>query len=125
MNPHLFQRVSYYQMATPNKRLHIERTIGDTMDYIPTLTNMADYYRMSESTLKRRLRQEGTTYRKILRGKLSEKAIHMLLNSNKTIAEVAKSLGYASSSSFIRAFRRWQGVSPSSYRKGISEGILG
>jgi AraC-like DNA-binding protein len=41
----------------------------------------------------------------------------ILESSETTITEVAAKLGYADSSSFTRAFRRWSGTSPGLWRR--------
>ncbi len=40
-----------------------------------------------------------------------------LANSNRKISEIAAMLGYADSTVFSHAFKRWTGISPSQYRR--------
>lgn len=66
---------------------------------------------VSLRTLRRRLADEGTTYRELVQetfGVLAEE----LLGSGLTVEQVAERLGYADKSSFHRAFKQWRGVSP-------------
>lgn len=68
---------------------------------------------VSLRTLRRRLAEEGTTYRELVQetfGVLAEE----LLGSGLTVEQVAERLGYADKSSFHRAFKQWRGVSPGS-----------
>ena len=78
---------------------------------------IADTFGIHERTLHRRLRAAGTNFRKEL-DRARESVSHELLQStNLAVCDVAKALGYADSSGFIRAFQRWTGTSPSSWRK--------
>ena len=84
--------------------------------YIPTLTNMADLLEISETTLKRRLKQEGISFSNILNRKLAKKAQYLLLNTQKSVRQIGEELGYANASNFVRAFLRWEGITPDTYR---------
>ncbi|WP_309647309.1 helix-turn-helix domain-containing protein [Nocardioides sp.] len=68
---------------------------------------------MGERTLRRRLGEEGVGYQALLDEVRSSLAM-ALLDGRATmpVAEVARRLGYAESASFIRAFRRWTGRTP-------------
>jgi AraC-like DNA-binding protein len=72
---------------------------------------------MSERSLKRRLRQEGTTFKAVRDGVRFETARALLSNHSLKIEAVAQCLGFADAASFTRAFRRWTGSSPARYRK--------
>ncbi|MNR69087.1 DNA-binding transcriptional activator FeaR [compost metagenome] len=49
-------------------------------------------------------------------------ALQHLREADCSISEVAYLLGFADSSSFSRAFKRWNGQSPSQYRDGLKPG---
>ena len=67
-------------------------------------------------TLRRRLRQEGTHFEAI-RDEVRHAAARELLRLGALgIADIAFTLGYASVSSFVHAFRRWSGVTPGRWR---------
>lgn len=68
---------------------------------------------MGERTLRRRLLEEGVGYQELLDEVRSSLAM-ALLDGRVTmpVAEVARRLGYAESASFIRAFHRWTGRTP-------------
>jgi AraC-like DNA-binding protein len=71
---------------------------------------------MAEATLRRRLKQEGTTYQAIRDALRRDLAIARLADTTQTIAEIAFALGFAEPSAFHRAFRKWTGVRPAAYR---------
>ncbi|KAB7667623.1 AraC family transcriptional regulator [Bacillus sp. B1-b2] len=47
-----------------------------------------------------------------------EKAIKLLRDTDYTIEEIARMIGYANASYFIKVFRQWVGYSPGEYRLG-------
>jgi len=79
----------------------------------PRLNEIARDLGMSERTLARRLAQGGASFTELLNLVRKEMVREMLLSSSTmNIAVVAKSLGYSETTSFVRAFRSWYGVSP-------------
>jgi AraC-like DNA-binding protein len=72
---------------------------------------------MDESTLRRRLAREGSSFRAIVQDVRYEIARQLIGESELTLAEVAAVLGFGELSVFTRAFRRWSGATPSQWRK--------
>ena len=70
----------------------------------------------SRQSLQRRLRANGTTLSAEIRRLKQDRAIADLLNSNRSISEIATGLGFQEPTSFTRAFRSWTGESPREYR---------
>ncbi|MFZ1988277.1 MAG: AraC family transcriptional regulator ligand-binding domain-containing protein [Alphaproteobacteria bacterium] len=68
-------------------------------------------------TLQRRLREEGTSYRNMLSSVRLERAMSLLKESTEPIETIARSLGYAATSHFTRAFTQWTGTPPSRVRR--------
>ena len=77
---------------------------------------VADKLSVSTSTLKRRLAEEGTTFREVRESWLREQAIALLLDPTITISQVAADLAYGDLSNFSHAFKRWTGQSPREFR---------
>lgn len=88
----------------------------------PDLCAMARLIHVSTRTLKRRLHDEGTTFRALLAEARSRSAIEMLNDERLSLTEIAERLGFSDLSSFSQAFKRWYGVAPShfSLRKSSS-----
>jgi AraC-like DNA-binding protein len=66
--------------------------------------------------MRRRLRQEGTTFESIKDEVRYAAARDLLMLGDLNIADIAATLDYGVPSSFIHAFRRWSGMSPGRYR---------
>lgn len=68
-------------------------------------------------TLQRRLIASGATFRGLLNTVRHERATRELVESERSINEIATRLGYAAPSELTRAFRRWTGMGPGAYRR--------
>ncbi|AWK77023.1 AraC family transcriptional regulator (plasmid) [Rhodococcus oxybenzonivorans] len=72
---------------------------------------------ISTSTLKRRLAEEGTTFRGLHQSFLRERAMLRLLDRSMSVSEIATDLGYSDLTNFSHTFKRWTGRSPSEFRR--------
>lgn len=72
---------------------------------------------ISSRTLVRKLGIAGMSYKQLLEWARFSASRTWLRETNLTLAEIAVALGYNEASSFTRAFQRWSGMSPSSWRK--------
>ncbi|MFM0043961.1 AraC family transcriptional regulator [Paraburkholderia sediminicola] len=84
---------------------------------LPDLAAMARIVNLSERTLKRRLKEEGTTFRTLLMESRRAMAEELLKDRRLSMADIAVRLGFSDSSTFSQAFKRWHGVAPNVYRK--------
>jgi AraC-like DNA-binding protein len=73
--------------------------------------------KMSTRTLKRKLRQEGTSYRNIVDDLRTQLAIEYLRDTKLAMDDVASCLGFRDVASFRDAFRRWTKETPSAFRR--------
>ena len=80
------------------------------------LENIADATNMSIRTLQRRLADNGLKFHDLLNKAKFDYAKELLLSSQSPITEIAESLGYSDAAHFTRAFHRWCGVSPTTFR---------
>jgi AraC-like DNA-binding protein len=67
-------------------------------------------------TLERRLRDEGTTFTEQLDAARHDLAIQLLENTRLPMTEIADALDFSDPAVFSRAFRRWRGTTPSTWR---------
>lgn len=86
----------------------------------PRQTQVLDVARAlgtSTRSLHRRLSEAGTTFRAIEAQVKQALATTYLDDPQRTLTEIAFLLGFADTSAFIRAFRRWTGSSPNEVRR--------
>jgi len=83
---------------------------------IEEVASIAD---MSVRSLQRRLTDSGLKFNDLLNQAKYRHAKQKLQSSQLPVAEIAKSLGYSDPAHFTRAFRRWSGLSPTDFRKGL------
>jgi AraC-like DNA-binding protein len=83
----------------------------------PDLPSVAHDLGMSERTLQRRITDENTTFRELLVEARQELGRQLLADPTTDVDEVACLLGYQDASSFYRAFRDWEGVTPNQWRE--------
>ena len=86
---------------------------------IPSLAQIASYSDTSISSVKRMLKVEGYTYKHLVENWRFKKSIGLLENSSLQIKEIAQILGYANSSNFERAFKRWTKTTPQKYHLAL------
>jgi AraC-like DNA-binding protein len=100
-------------------RAHILRKPGE----FPSMQAIASRLGTSTRTLHNQLTREGTTYRELVEEIRETLAEELLTSSRLTVDEIAERLGYADTSSFVAAFKRWKGVPPGEYKRnaGSSE----
>lgn len=70
---------------------------------------------LSTRSLRRKLDEEGTSFREILQGQRLLRARKLLDDGKHQISELAAFVGYSDVAVFSRAFKAWTGVSPSDY----------
>ncbi|KAF0866641.1 AraC family transcriptional regulator [Pseudomonas sp. LD120] len=85
----------------------------------PESESLAHSLCISASTLRRRLAEEGQSYQALKDGVRKELAIVWLAEPQISFAEIAGRLGFADTSSFYKAFRKWSGFNPGHYRSLI------
>jgi AraC-like DNA-binding protein len=77
----------------------------------PTPATAAQALGMGTRTLRRRLAEEGTSFRE-LHDQVRRTYAVELLESGLPPAMVARRLGYAGPAAFTHAFQRWHGIAP-------------
>lgn len=105
--------------AAPSKSLSgaLKQLIATLMpNGYPAIESVAEIAGLHPRTLQRRLRHQSSSYRELVDEVRAERAT-VLLEVGGSVTEIAFDLGYTDVSHFIRAFRRWTGVSPSRYRQ--------
>jgi AraC-like DNA-binding protein len=93
----------------------------DFSEGMPSFQQMAANLHMSESSLRRRLLKEDTSYQAIKDQVRCEIAIEHLSREDTRINDLAELLGFTEPSSFVRSFRGWVGVTPRAYRDSVRQ----
>ena len=83
----------------------------------PSQPDVAAQIGVSESTMRRRLSDQKTSFRRITEQHKYNRAQALLQNENNTILEIALQLGYADSPTFVKAYKKWTGITPKKYRQ--------
>nr|WP_245672723.1 AraC family transcriptional regulator [Aldersonia kunmingensis] len=94
----------------------IRARIVATPDSPPTMEDLAHALHIDVRTLRRRLTSEGTSYRNLINEIRRSQAATLLADSALTVEAVADKLGYHDAAGLSKAFRRWYGETPSSFR---------
>lgn len=92
-----------------------EKMVFDVNGY-PTLGAISKALNMTPRTLRRRLDQEGTSFKRLQDEAKRRDALELLDDPKLDIQRVAELLGYQDPANFTRAFRQWTGQTPSQYR---------
>jgi AraC-like DNA-binding protein len=83
----------------------------------PKMQDIARELHISPRTLQRRLQDTGCNFQQVMEEARHQLARHFLTHSVLELSEAAYLLGYEDSSSFVRAFRTWEGIPPSRWRE--------
>ncbi|MEO1541259.1 MAG: AraC family transcriptional regulator [Pseudomonadota bacterium] len=84
---------------------------------LPKMEEVAQRLGMSVRSLHRRLAEDGLSFHTLTEETRRELAEGLLRDDRYSLAEVAFLTGFAEQSSFTRAFKRWVGETPASFRK--------
>ncbi|MHA7901417.1 MAG: AraC family transcriptional regulator [Henriciella sp.] len=83
---------------------------------VPTLSLIASELGIGSRTLQRRLSETGQSFQGVVDIARKDLAQRLLRETNYSLAEIAFLTGFAEQSGFTRAFKRWAGKTPRSYR---------
>ena len=100
----------------PRMAERVKQWLLSVMPRQPSLQEAAARFRLSERGLRRQLSASGVTYIELTQQCHRSMAEHLLARRDLSIQQVADRLGFASVASFHRAFRRWTGLTPVTWR---------
>ena len=113
------------EMLGPGNRIQtlydrIRGAVGQSLaDDTPTLEQIAAVLRTTPSAVRKALAEENVSFRETIDQVRFELAKHHLGQRHLPLTEIAIILGYSELSAFTRAFTRWSGASPISYRNAL------
>ncbi len=70
-------------------------------------------------TLRRKLRDEETSFRDLVDQLRAEVALKYLRDTQMTIDDIAHAVGFSETANFRHAFRRWNRASPKEFRRTL------
>ncbi|MGD2054727.1 MAG: AraC family transcriptional regulator [Gammaproteobacteria bacterium] len=93
--------------------IQISRSLSEG---VPMISDIAGKFGMSGRTLQRRLADRGDSYQALVDEARRQLAERLLQQTRYSLAEVAFMTGFSDQSALTRAFKRWHGQTPRSYR---------
>jgi AraC-like DNA-binding protein len=87
------------------------------MERPPGFEALASQLGLSARTLRRRLQEEGTSFRELIDDLRAQVAIKYVRDTNLTVESIAFLLGFSDAAAFRYAFRRWAQVPPNEFRR--------
>ncbi|GAB02162.1 MULTISPECIES: AraC family transcriptional regulator [Acinetobacter] len=95
-------------VTTQDILYRVKRLIDDPIEGLLSIDQVAQKLNLTKRTLQRMLQEKGVSFQSLYDDVRKQKARKLLLNPLITKEEVAKKLGYSSTSSFNRAYKRWE-----------------
>lgn len=90
--------------------------------HMPAMQEVAASLHHSLRSLHRHLAAEGTSFRTLVDEVRVTLAEELLTTHHLNVMQVAERLGYAEPASFLHAFRRWKGMTPSQWQAQAAAG---
>nr|WP_182028030.1 helix-turn-helix domain-containing protein [Vibrio parahaemolyticus] len=110
-----------YQSSLSSK---IYAKISENISKQWSLKEISKCFYMSESTMKRKLKTEGTTFSIIYINARMNYAKKLLKQTNLRIGTIAVMCGFAHVSYFVSCFKKTYGITPSNYQKNLLCNII-
>jgi len=94
----------------------LRRLLGRDSTRWPDLEAAAQHLHISPQTLRRHLREEGSSFQGLKDQLRRDIAIYHLGRADLSLQQIAEQLGFSEPSAFHRAFKKWTGLTPGAYR---------
>ena len=124
-----FLRTAPYQLLmmeggnSDNLTAQVKAMIGhDFSEGSPSFDTISGALNLSAPTLRRRLKDEGTTFQQLKDSCRCQAAQLYLSRPEQSINEVALEMGFTDPSAFHRSFKKWTGMTPGQFRSGQGKG---
>jgi len=117
-------------LVNSNKISHNNKLIADILAFIdkkyrdPQLSThmIADHFNLSVKYVSQFIKSStGKTYTEYLEGVRLSRAVELLRDGSKSVAQIAEEVGFVSQNTFYKSFRRVYQVSPSRWRNASKE----
>ncbi len=94
----------------------VNQWVAENMHKELSSEDLASYMCITPRTLRRKLSEQGTSFRDIVKELRCEAAKKLILATQLTIEDIGYSIGFSEVSNFRAAFKKWTGQTPSSLR---------
>jgi AraC-like DNA-binding protein len=118
----LYQRLLQAPWGVSNRVRHALRSL--MLTGVHSMREVAAHLDIHPRSLRRQLESEGTKFEAIKDDVRDAVARQLLSLTQLPAADVGLSLGYSTPSSFIHAFERWSGTSPTRWRQQLRDGQM-
>lgn len=95
----------------------VTHVLDNVEDCQPTQTELASLMGISGRTLARHIEAEGRSFKALVSERRERKAKQLLVESDISVSELARLLGYTDTANFTRAFKMSSGIAPSEFRR--------
>ena len=114
----LFERANQIISKSPIKVSHQvkNKILQQYNNGFPAITNVANQLNTSVRNLQRKLNFEKTSFNKIMEEVKKDLATYYL-KRDVSVKEISYLLGYSEISSFVKAFKKWTGKTPKSFKE--------
>ncbi|WP_339502716.1 AraC family transcriptional regulator [Pseudomonas silesiensis] len=99
-----------------NLSSQLRRLLSRDRSRWPDLESVAAHLHISPQTLRRHLREEGSSFQELKDQLRRDIAIYHLGRADLSLQQIAEQLGFSEPSAFHRAFKKWTGLTPGAYR---------
>ena len=125
-NPHSAQLCEQQCQALLAKRRvrsglagQIRDRLLSTPGRLADMEAIASELNISSRTLRRRLEEQGSSFRQLQEEVRQALAEELLAIASLSQEDIAERLGYSEVSNFLHAFKRWKGLTPGQYRQTL------
>ena len=110
------ERESTLQEPMDDIVLQVRTALKPDRNGYPDPETLADKLHLTTRTFRRRLQEQGQSYRQLLEDARRRDSCDMLDHTDISVCRIGELLGYTEPANFTRAFRNWTGMSPSQWR---------
>ncbi len=117
--PLLLEQCNTVLSSVENKNdllITVNQWVAENMHDDICAEELSDYLYMTPRTLRRKLSEQGTSFRAIVKALRCEAAKKLIIETKLTIEDVATAIGFKDVSNFRAAFKKWTGQTPTSLR---------
>ena len=98
----------------------VREVLLSNLGHDTSLLSVCERLKIPPRTLRRKLQQEGTSFREIAEQLRTHLAIKFLRDTDLTVEDIAFALGFSDAANFRHAFQRWTHRSPNAFRSRSS-----